>query len=85
MATAMMIDSMQDLVRVLDEHPEWLGALRVRLLTRELLELPQKLADFVTAANKRFEAIETRLDRMEDDLTELKGGQARMQDDLSVS
>ena len=29
MATAMMIDSMQDLVRVLDEHPEWLGALRV--------------------------------------------------------
>jgi hypothetical protein len=61
-----------------------LGALRVRLLTRELLELPQKLADFVTAANKRFEAIETRLDRMEDDLTELKGGQARMQDDLSL-
>ena len=84
MATAMMINSMQDLVRVLDEHPEWLGALRVRLLTRELLELPQKLADFVTAANKRFEAIETRLDRMEDDLTELKGGQARMQDDLSL-
>ena len=76
---------------MLDEHPEWVDALRVRLLTRELLELPQKLADFVTAANKRFEAIETRLDRMEDDLTELKGGQARMQggqarmqDDLSL-
>ena len=84
MATAMTINTMQDLARVLDEHPEWVDALRVRLLTRELLELPQKLADFVTAANKRFEAIETRLDRMEDDLTELKGGQARMQDDLSV-
>ena len=68
---------------MLDEHPEWVDALRVRLLTRELLELPQKLADFVTAANKRFEAIETRLDRMEDDLTELKGGQARMEDDLT--
>ena len=91
MATAMTINTMQDLARVLDEHPEWVDALRVRLLTRELLELPQKLADFVTAANKRFEAIETRLDRMEDDLTELKGGQARMQggqarmqDDLSL-
>lgn len=84
MATAMTINTMQDLARVLDEHPEWVDALRVRLLTRELLDLPQKLADFVTAANKRFEAIETRLDRMEDDLTELKGGQARMQDDLSL-
>ena len=83
MATAMTINTMQDLARVLDEHPEWVDALRVRLLTRELLELPQKLADFVTAANKRFEAIETRLDRMQDDLTELKGGQARMEDDLT--
>ena len=83
MATAMTINTMQDLARVLDEHPEWVDALRVRLLTRELLDLPQKLADFVTAANKRFEAIETRLDRMEDDLTELKGGQARMEDDLT--
>ena len=66
MAAAMTINSMQDLVRVLDEHPEWAEALRVRLLTRELLELPQRLADFVAAANKRFEAIEARLDRVDD-------------------
>ena len=61
MAAAMTINSMQDLVRVLDEHAEWAEALRVRLLTREVLELPQRLADFVAAANKRFEAIEARL------------------------
>ena len=84
MAAAMTINSMQDLVRVLDEHPEWVEALRVRLLTRELLELPQRLADFVAAANQRFEAIEARLDRVDDDLSTLKAGQARMQDDLSV-
>ena len=84
MAAAMTINSMQDLVRVLDEHPEWVEALRVRLLTRELLELPQRLADFVAAANVRFEAIEARLDRVDDDLTTLKAGQGRMQDDLSV-
>ena len=76
MATAMTINSIQDLVRVLDEHPEWVEALRVRLLTRELLELPQRLADFVAAANKRFEAIEARLDRVDDDLSTLKAGQA---------
>ena len=66
MAAAMTINSMQDLLRVLDEHPEWAEALRVRLPTRELLELPQRLTDFVAAANKRFEAIEARLDRVDD-------------------
>ena len=80
----MTINSMQDLVRVLDEHPEWAEALRVRLLTRELLELPQRLADFVAASNKRFEAIEARLDRVDGDLSTLKTGQAKMQEDLSV-
>ena len=80
----MTINTMQDLVRVLDEHPEWAEALRVRLLTREVLELPQRLADFVAAANQRFEAIEARLDRVDDDLSTLTAGQARMQEDLSV-
>ncbi len=84
MAAAMTINTMQDLVRVLDEHPEWAEALRVRLLTRELLELPQRLADFVAAANQRFEAIEARLDRVDDDLSTLKAGQAKMREDLSV-
>ena len=35
---------MEDLVRVLDENPTWLEALRARLLTRELLDLPQQIA-----------------------------------------
>ena len=84
MAATAKIDTLQDLVRALDKHPEWLEELRVRLLTRELLELPQKLADFIDATNKRFEAIEARLDRVEtwldrvqDDLGLLKGGHAR--------
>ena len=38
------INNMEDLIRVLDENPEWLEAVRVRLLTRELLELPQTVA-----------------------------------------
>ena len=41
------IDTMEDLIRVLDEHPEWLEALRARLLSRELLDLPQNFAMFV--------------------------------------
>ena len=41
------INTMEDLIRVLDEHPEWLEALRARLLSRELLDLPQNFAMFV--------------------------------------
>ncbi len=62
---ATKIDTIEDVVRVLDDHPEWLEALRVRLLTRELLELPQRLAEFIEAANQRFDRVEERLDRIE--------------------
>ena len=84
MAAPAKIDTLQDLVHALDEHPEWVDELRARLLTRELLELPQKLADFIAATEKRFVAVEARLDRIEDgqtrirnDLGLLKGGHAR--------
>ena len=84
MAATAKIDTLQDLVHALAEHPEWVEELRVRLLTRELLELPQKLADFIAATEKRFVAVEARLDRIEDgqtrirnDLGLLKGGHAR--------
>ena len=43
------IATVEYLVQVLDEHPQWREAVRARLLTRELLELPQQLADFATA------------------------------------
>ena len=50
------IATVEDLVRVLDEHPQWREAVRARLLTRELLELPQQLADFAATTDRRFEA-----------------------------
>ncbi len=91
MAAAPKIDSLQDLIRALDEHPEWVDELRARLLPRELLELPQILADFIAATDKRFEAIETRLDRLEDgqarireDMALLQDGQARLRDDVAL-
>ena len=49
------INTMEDLIRLLDENPEWLEALRSRLLTRELLEMPQTLARFIETTNRRFE------------------------------
>ena len=54
----LQIATIEDLVQVLDEHPQWLEALRARLLTRELLELPQRIAEFEAATDRRFEAID---------------------------
>ena len=81
---ATKIDTVEDLIRILDERPEWLEAMRARLLTRELLELPQRLAEFIEATNQRFDRVEGRLDRVEgrlDKLTDhvgnLKGAHAK--------
>ena len=81
---ATKIDTIEDLIRILDDHPEWLEAMRVRLLTRELLELPQRLAEFIEAANQRFDRVEARQDRTEallgkliDNVGNLKGAHAK--------
>ena len=49
------INTIEDLVRVLDENPEWLEALRMRLLTRELIELPRRFAEFAASVDQRFD------------------------------
>ena len=73
------INTMEDLIQVLDDHPEWLEALRARLLTQEVLELPHTLAMFaeemrefkahvdlfVESANRRFNEIDTRFDAVD--------------------
>ena len=51
MATVNTIDTIEDLVRIMDERPEWVEAMRARLLTRELLELPRMVATFATEMN----------------------------------
>ena len=73
------INTMEDLIQVLDEHPEWLEALRARLLSRELLNLPHTLAmfaaemrefkaqmdRFVVSTNKRFDAVDAKFDAVD--------------------
>ncbi len=68
--TTTTINTIEDLVRIMDEHPEWVEAMRVRLLSREVLELPQKIAiltetveGFAASTNKRLDTVEARLDQ----------------------
>lgn len=56
------VGSIEDLIRILDERPEWVEAMRARLLTREILELPARLAEFVASAEQNFQAVNRRLD-----------------------
>ena len=63
--SATTITTIEDLVRLLDAKPEWLEALRARLLTRELLELPQQLAEFAATTNRRFEEMDRRFEAVD--------------------
>ena len=81
------INNIEDLIRVLDENPEWLEALRARLLSRELLELPDRFAQFSAGMNqfraevnrfvsesRQFMAdTNRRFNRVEADMGNLKG------------
>ena len=53
------VNTIEDLIRILDEHPEWNDALRARVLSQELLNLPQTLADFAESTERRLTALET--------------------------
>ena len=51
------INNIEDLIRVLDENPEWVEAVRTRLLTRELLELPQVVAGLAQRMDEQAQMI----------------------------
>ena len=59
------INTIEDLIRILDENPEWVESLRNRLLTRELLDLPARFAEYAEANDKRMAAIDLRFDAID--------------------
>ena len=65
--TTTNIDTVQDLFRILDENPEWLEALRAKILTKELLELPENhaaLAADVAILTARMDELTVRVDAL---------------------
>ena len=86
-----MINTEADFLRALSEHPEWKASVRAQILGEELLQLPVQFQAFVQQQqqfndrmqefveqqqgfNDRFEA---RMDRIEGDISVVKGGHAR--------
>ena len=86
-----MINTEADFLRALSDHPEWKASVRAKILGEELLQLPVQFQAFVQRQqqfndrmqefveqqqgfNDRFEA---RMDRIEGDISVVKGGHAR--------
>ena len=64
-----MINNIDDLLRVIDENPQYAEALRTRLLTRELIELPQTVADTAQVVADLAQRL-TRLEQVVADLAQ---------------
>ena len=72
------INTIEDLIQLLDEKPEWLEEVRKRVLTRDVLELPDKVdrlsesverlsrvvENFVASTNERFNATDNAIASM---------------------
>ena len=56
------INDIADIARILREQPEWNDTIRGILLSRELLELPEKFAEFAQSTSDRQDQLDNRLD-----------------------
>jgi chromosome segregation ATPase len=63
------IHTFEDLLNVLKAEPMWLEELRKLILTSDLLKLPERFEQFV---QKYFKELNDRVDRMEQEMRELK-------------
>ncbi len=59
------IATVEDLMRALDTNPELLEAMRSRLLTRELLDMPRTLAVFIENTDRRFESVDRQFESVD--------------------
>jgi hypothetical protein len=61
------VEDFQDLLRLLEQHPEWRAELRRQVLTEELLELPaltRQLAEGLAALTARVDALTARVGKL---------------------
>ena len=69
-------NTINELIEVLDSNPAWLEELRARILTRELLELPARLAQYAENTDRRLAALEEAQANTDRRLAALEEGQA---------
>lgn len=83
---AFKIADFLDLIRILEEKPEWRGELRRLLLTDELLALPalvRELAEAQKKAEERLMRLELAVEGLTKEVDRLAQIQGQMADDLA--
>jgi hypothetical protein len=75
---AFTVEDFQDLLRLLEQRPEWQAELRRRVLTDELLELPALVRQLIAAQART----EERLERLESTVAKLAEAQLRTEEAL---
>jgi hypothetical protein len=73
-------EEFRDLVRILEEHPEWRAELRRLVLTDELLALPELVRDLVEAQRRT----EQRVTHLEDRIAALVEAQLRTEQHIAA-
>ncbi len=74
MPAAVTIRTTDDILHALDAHPEWLAAVRAKILTQELLDLPRKvaqLAETVAQLADRVTQLEDKVARLANTVAQL--------------
>ena len=72
---AFTIDDVRDLVRLLDEQPEWRAEVRRRLLSDELLSVPEQIAEQrldIQRIEEQIAELRLRTERIEEQIAELR-------------
>lgn len=67
----MAIDTFTDILRALEDHPEWREQMRALVLTRELLELPEQLAELRLETEQRFAQLTERIVQLTERVNQL--------------
>jgi len=91
---AFTVEEFRDLVRILEEHPEWRAELRRLVLTDEILTLPELVRDLIQAQRRTEEQVaalveaqrhtEERVTTLEDRVASLIEAQQRTEVQLSA-
>ncbi len=74
------IRDIADFVRIINEQPEWNDTIRGILLGRELLELPQRFAEFVRVTEENNRLVAERLGRLGSNVAQLQADMSDMKD-----
>ncbi len=82
---AFSVEDFQDLVQLLETHPEWRAELRRRLLTDDLLELPaivRRLAEAQERSEQRLGTVEEHMGSLEERMARIEERMARIEEQV---